>query len=174
MSTFVRAMDAADVGAVLEADGGREWRVDRAFWTHCLAAQARQTMVLAVARLDADVAGYGYLDWNSQNAHFRQAGVPEIKDLRVGDRYRRRGVATAIIGFLEAAARRGGSRAVGLGVGLHPGYGSAQRLYARLGYVPDGRGVTYRNRPARIGASLRLNDDLLLWLVKNLEAPDRA
>ncbi len=33
---------------------------------------------------------------------------------------------------------------VGLGVGLYDSYGSAQRMYARRGYVPDGRGVMYK------------------------------
>lgn len=28
-----------------------------------------------------------------------------------------------------------------LGVGLHSGYGNAQRMYGKRGYVPDGSGV---------------------------------
>ena len=28
-----------------------------------------------------------------------------------------------------------------LGVGLHSGYGSAQRMYVKRGYIPDGSGV---------------------------------
>lgn len=30
-----------------------------------------------------------------------------------------------------------------LGVGLHSGYGSAQRMYVKRGYIPDGSGVWY-------------------------------
>lgn len=28
-----------------------------------------------------------------------------------------------------------------IGVGLHGGYGSAQRMYVKRGYIPDGSGV---------------------------------
>jgi hypothetical protein len=37
------------------------------------------------------------------------------------------------------------SDVVGLGVGLYPDYGTAQRMYVRRGYLPDGRGVIYYN-----------------------------
>jgi len=30
---------------------------------------------------------------------------------------------------------------VGIGVGLYADYGTAQRMYARRGYVPDGHGL---------------------------------
>ncbi len=35
------------------------------------------------------------------------------------------------------------SDTVCLGVGLHSGYGAAQRMYVLRGYVPDGSGVWY-------------------------------
>jgi hypothetical protein len=38
-------------------------------------------------------------------------------------------------------ARRSG--VVGIGVGLHPSYNAAQRLYVKRGYIPDARGITY-------------------------------
>ena len=46
-------------------------------------------------------------------------------------------------------ARRSG--VVGIGVGLHPGYNAAQRLYVKRGYIPDARGITYRNRFVEAG-----------------------
>ena len=33
-----------------------------------------------------------------------------------------------------------------LGVGLHSGYGSAQRMYVKRGYIPDGSGVWYQDK----------------------------
>jgi len=38
------------------------------------------------------------------------------------------------------------SGVVGIGVGLLLGYNAARRLYAKGGYLPDARGITYRNR----------------------------
>ena len=33
------------------------------------------------------------------------------------------------------------SDVVCIGVGMYPGYGAAQRLYVKRGYVPDGSGL---------------------------------
>ena len=35
---------------------------------------------------------------------------------------------------------------VSLAVGLHTGYGQAQRLYIKRGYIPDGTGVWYQGQ----------------------------
>ena len=53
-------------------------------------------------------------------------------------------------------------------MGLYESYGAAQRLYAMRGYLPDGRGVTYRNEVVEPGSEVRLDDDLLLHLTKRL------
>ncbi len=53
-----------------------------------------------------------------------------------------------------------------LGVGLHSGYGMAQRLYAQRGYIPDGSGVWYGAKVCEPYTSCRNDDDLNLYLVK--------
>ena len=63
----------------------------------------------------------------------------------------------------EVACR---SDVVGIGVGLHPGYNDAQRLYVKRGYIPDGLGITYRDRYLREGEQVVLDDDLVLHLKK--------
>jgi hypothetical protein len=57
---------------------------------------------------------------------------------------------------------------VGIGVGLHPGYNVAQRLYVKRGYIPDGRGITYHNRYVEEGMKVVLDDDLVLHLTKTI------
>ena len=66
----------------------------------------------------------------------------------------------------EAAARD--YEAVTIGVGLHSGYGSAQRMYVKRGYIPDGSGVWYRDRLAAEGEAVANDDDLVLYLSKKL------
>ena len=62
---------------------------------------------------------------------------------------------------------------VGIGVGLYAGedggYGAAQRLYIKRGYIPDGQGVTYNYEPTMPGNSYPLDDDLVLWFLKRLK-----
>ena len=55
-----------------------------------------------------------------------------------------------------------------LGVGLHSGYGSAQRMYVRRGYIPDGSGAWYKDRVCEPYALCENNDDLVLYLSKRL------
>jgi hypothetical protein len=55
-----------------------------------------------------------------------------------------------------------------LAVGLHKFYGPAQRLYARRGYVPDGSGVWYGDKPCEPYEAYRNDDELNLYLIKNL------
>jgi hypothetical protein len=55
-----------------------------------------------------------------------------------------------------------------LAVGLHSGYGPAQRMYIKRGYVPDGSGVWYKGRQLEQYAPCVNDDDLLLYLSKEL------
>ena len=55
------------------------------------------------------------------------------------------------------------------GVGLHPGYNNAQKLYAALGYKLDGRGVYYDGTPVIEGRSYPFDDSLIMHLTKTLD-----
>jgi hypothetical protein len=52
-------------------------------------------------------------------------------------------------------------------------YNAAQRLYLKRGYIPDGRGVTYRDRFVEEGEQVALDDDLVLHLTKELKPTSR-
>jgi hypothetical protein len=62
----------------------------------------------------------------------------------------------------------GRSPIAGVGVGLHSDYGAAQRLYVLRGYVPDARGITSHGKRVGYGDVASVDDDLILWLMKNL------
>lgn len=55
-----------------------------------------------------------------------------------------------------------------LGVGLHSGYGSAQRMYVKRGYIPDGSGVWYQDKICAPYEECKNDDDLVLYLSKKL------
>ena len=55
-----------------------------------------------------------------------------------------------------------------LGVGLHSGYGSAQRMYVKRGYIPDGSGVWHGNEACVPYAEYSNDDDLMLYMSKSL------
>lgn len=55
-----------------------------------------------------------------------------------------------------------------LGVGLHSGYGSAQRMYVKRGYIPDGSGVWYGDKVCEPYAACCNDDNLVLYMLKIL------
>lgn len=61
------------------------------------------------------------------------------------------------------------SDTVYLGVGVHCGYGSAQRMYVKRGYILDGSGVWYGNKVCEQYTDCCNDDDLVLYLSKKLE-----
>lgn len=73
------------------------------------------------------------------------------------------GIGAMLLNALEAEAIRAGKAIVGLGVGLYADYGAAQKLYVSRGYAPDGHGVTHDCQAVVPGASVPLDDDLVLW-----------
>ena len=162
------SLAAADISRIVASDGGAAWNGGFKKWTRRLAEhEAEQRIVLLAVDNDAFV-GYGSLLWSSSYAPFRDEGIPEIQDLVVSEGRRRQGIATALMLSLEKRVQLRGMKQVGLGVGLYADYGAAQRLYIKRGYVPDGQGLTYNSLPAKGGLSFRVDDDLLLWLVKSL------
>ena len=60
------------------------------------------------------------------------------------------------------------SSVMGIGVGMSPDYGAAQRLYALRGYVPDGRGLASEGRTVSHGDTVTVDDGLALYLTKVL------
>lgn len=163
----LRADDLARIGAV---DGGPAWKGDPALWTDYVAEHSAGRRVVLLAEEQRSVLAYGTLLWESRYASFRAAGVAEINNLVVAQHARRRGIATAMIGTFEQYARQRGRKNIGLGVGLYADYGPAQRLYVKLGYRPDGNGITYADEPVPPGQTVRLDDRLVLWFTKPLSA----
>lgn len=113
------------------------------------------------------LAGYVTIRWESHNPAFRERGIPLIHHLLVFEPYRRHGIGGRL---MDAAERRIATRsaAAGITVGIFDAYGAAQRLYARRGYLPDGRGVCQGHRPLIQGETVAVDHDLILWMTKDL------
>jgi GNAT superfamily N-acetyltransferase len=132
-----------------------------------LLEQTADTRICFVATVGGQFAGYVTVNWAPAYPGFADQKIPEIQDLNVIPRFRRKGVATGLLDRAEQqVAHR--SAVVGIGVGLHPGYSSAQRLYVKRGYIPDGRGVFSGNKLVEEGMLAVFDDDLVLHLEKRL------
>jgi len=106
--------------------------------------------------------------WESSYAGFRSRGIPLVHQIAVAGPMRRQGVATLLMDAAEQLARDRGIATLGITVGLFDEYGPALRLYGRRGYIPDGRGACQGQRPLRKGMQVSIDDDLIIWLTKDL------
>ncbi|MCE7887853.1 MAG: GNAT family N-acetyltransferase [Alphaproteobacteria bacterium PRO2] len=129
--------------------------------------EAGERLILIAAEEGED-AGYCLLNWEPKYGYFKAHEIPEIQDLNVLPEFRRQGIATKMILYCEELAARKGCKRMGISFGLHPGFGAAQRLYIKLGYVPDGYGATYDRKIVAEGEFKPIDDQLCLMLVKNL------
>ena len=82
--------------------------------------------------------------------------------------FRRQGIGTALIDKAESEIAKV-SDIAGIGVGMTPDYGAAQRMYVLRGYVPDGRGLHYKNHFPIYGEQVTVDDDLVLYFTKELK-----
>lgn len=120
-----------------------------------------------VAEIDGAVAGYITILPSAKHGPFASI-YPELSDFNVFEPFRNKGIGNRLLEKAEQGVKRFSGK-VCLGVGLHLGYGPAQRLYIKRGYIPDGTGVWYRNKPLEMGASCQNDDDLVLYLSKDLQ-----
>ena len=111
-------------------------------------------------------AGSLHLLKRSHYPYFEEQGIPEINDFNVIPPLRNRGIGNALMDAIEKIALEKHG-IVGIGVGLYNSYGSAQRIYAKRGYVPDGRGLMYEQQPVAPGATVCVDDDLNLYFTKS-------
>ncbi|MBU5347093.1 MULTISPECIES: GNAT family N-acetyltransferase [Paenibacillus] len=123
--------------------------------------------VTLLAFVHEELAGVSHLKYESSYPYFREQSIPEINDLNVFPDHRRNGIANRIIEEFENIVRKKMPR-IGIGVGLYRDYGAAQRIYVRRGYIPDGNGIMYNNESVVPGDMVCADDDLNLYLIKEL------
>jgi GNAT superfamily N-acetyltransferase len=168
-SIRVRLVEKGDAPSITAAFQNMGWNKPETQYERYFHEQVAGTRTCFVATFDGQFAGYVTVNWRPTYAGFVDLNIPEIQDLNVLRAYRRKGVASHLLDRAEGeVARRSG--VVGIGVGLHPGYNAAQRLYVKRGYIPDARGITYRNRFVEEGASVVVDDDLIMHFTKQFRA----
>ncbi len=166
-TTTIRDIEEGDTEMIASAFQAIGWNDPEGKYRSYLKEQEEGRRVVLVADIDGEFAGYGNVIWSSAYVPFQERGIPEVSDLNVLPKFRRKGVATAIMDRAEAMISQRSDHA-GIGFGLYAAYGAAQQMYVRRGYVPDGRGITYNWRLASEGQQVRVDDELVLWLVKEM------
>ena len=159
----IATLREGDIAEIASAFADLGWHKPASQYRAYLDEQSAGRRTVLVAREDGAFTGYVTLH------HGDVGSVPDIQDLNVLPRYRRRGIGSALLSAVEDIAARRSSN-VTIAVGLTADYGAAQRLYIARGYMPDGRGVSRSGRPIGHGEMTAVDDDLVLMLSRSLPA----
>lgn len=163
----IRSLQQSDAQIITEEEIAQGWRADIEKYIMRLRHQAEGKSISLAAEYKGNVAGYINVYPDSEWGAFAGQGYPEIVDFGVLEKYRRNGIGTKLMDVAEQIAAEYADM-VYLGVGMHSGYGSAQRMYVKRGYIPDGGGVWYGDGVCRQYADCKNDDDLVLYLSKKL------
>ena len=167
----IRELEEKHITLIVDAFKAANWDKPASLFEQYLSEVKLNKRNVWLAFTQGEFAGYITLNWNSSYEYFKALRIPEIMDLNVLPEYRRMGVASMLLDITEKEASTK-SDTVGIGVGLYAGsdggYGAAQRIYVKRGYVPDGKGITYNYQAVTPGKSYKVDDDLVLWFTKKL------
>ena len=165
----IRNMEEADARIFTDEEIAQGWGADITKYLTRLRDQSAGKCVSLTAVYKGLPAGYVNVYLTGLGGAFSGKGLPEIVDFGVLEKFRRKGIGSKLMDVAEKIAGRYADT-VWLGVGLHSGYGSAQRMYVKRGYIPDGSGVWYGNKPcAQYETGLVNDDNLALFLSKRIE-----
>lgn len=163
----VRELRESDIMPIVEGEIAQGWQgATREKYDMRLQHEAEGQCIPLCATYMGEPVGYVNLYFKAYPPMDR-FNCPEIVDFGVLEKCRRKGIGTALMDAAEAlAAAR--CDMVCLGVGLHYGYGSAQRMYVKRGYIPDGTGVWWKGELLEQYAPCENDDELNIFFTKKL------
>ena len=165
---IIRLLENEDIPQIAEAFATLGWNKPASQYERYMKEQTQEMRVVYVAFVDGIFAGYLTICWSSTYEPFYSQSIPEIVDFNVLPEFRRQGIGTELMNKAESEiAKR--HHIAGIGVGMTPDYGEAQRLYILRGYIPDGRGLYYKNHQTSYGEQVLMDDDLVLYFMKELK-----
>ena len=143
------------------------WYNSSDYYLKCLKENLEGKRITLMAFYEGNLAGCCHLLYTSSYPYFENENIPEINDLNVFPEFRRNKIASKLVDELERIVSKNTKR-IGLGVGLYKDYGNAQMMYNKRGYIMDGKGITYKNKQVTPGHSIMVDDELLIYLIKEL------
>lgn len=164
-SIEVRQMAESDVDLVYRIFAEHDIKKPRDYILKCWEQNVAGERRTLLAFYEGHFAGSLHLLATSNYPYFAENGIPEINDFNVIPPVRKLGIGNELMEAVERIAFEKYGK-VGIGVGLYQSYGNAQRLYAKRGYIPDGRGLMYKEQPVTPGSIVCADDDLNLFFIK--------
>ena len=163
----IRNMVPEDAGILYRTYLSYGWHPELKTYEEYFREQENGQRQVFIAEYEGSVAGICTLVMNPSEGPLAGRGWPEIVDLCVFFHVHRKGIGSRLLDVAEQEAARTADH-VFLAVGVHSGYGPAQRLYVSRGYNFDGSGVWYKGKQLEQYAPCCNDDDLLLFMFRKL------
>jgi len=113
----IRVFEEGDLNAIAKAFGvvgqNKPLELFQRYWDENVSG-IRKTFIVLVA---GEIVAYSNVKFGSEYEPFKMAGIPEINDMNTLDSFRKRGIATALVGACEEYALSRGIEEMGIGVG---------------------------------------------------------
>lgn len=164
---LIRSMAYTDTEAFVQGFASQGWNKPAEQFQKYYKEQDDGIRKVIVAEYKGCTAGYVTLLPSAAVGPFADKGYPEIVDFNVLIQFQKRGIGNKLMDVTEQLAKEA-SDYVTLAVGMHSGYGTAQRMYVKRGYIPDGSGVWYKDKPLEPYGTCENDDELILFFVKEL------
>lgn len=161
----IRSMKESDISKIYNSFKEQSWNREINDFENYFNEQQSSIRDVLIAEYLGDVAGYVTLVHEVKAGPYKGEPTAEIVDFNVFMKYQRHGVGSRLLDIAENIAKEK-YKFVVLGVGLHNGYGAAQRMYIKRGYIPDGTGVWYNDKNLEQYAPCNNDDSLILYLKK--------
>ncbi len=164
----IRNMEKADAQVFTDEFTAQGWHPEISGYLERLNDQSEGKCVALTALFEGRPAGYVYIYLQADGGPFKGKGWPIIVDFNVLKKYQRRGIGSKLMDAAEQVAAQY-ANTVCLGVGLCDSYGTAQRMYVKRGYIPDGSGVWYQDKQCvQYETVCTVDDDLVLFFYKKM------
>jgi GNAT superfamily N-acetyltransferase len=171
MGINVCTLQKEDIGLLAAAFATYDKNKSNQLFEQYYLEQKNGDLICLVANVDNNDVGYLTICWKSPYESFNRRAIPEIKDLNVLPHYRGKGYGARLMAHAEEIISEKSDFA-GIGVGLYSDCGTAQRMYVRRGYIPDGLGLMHKYLKVEPGSKVKVDDDLTIMLTKRLNTSD--
>ncbi|MBO4824815.1 MAG: GNAT family N-acetyltransferase [Lachnospiraceae bacterium] len=168
----VRSMVATDAKTIYDTYLSYGWHPSIETYETYLKEQEAGERLVFIAEYEDAVKGLCTLVLNPSEGPWGGQKIPEIVDLCVFFDIHGKGIGNKLLDVAEAEAAKI-CDTVFLAVGVHSGYGPAQRIYVKRGYNFDGSGVWYQGKQLDQYAPCVNDYDLLLFMSKKLNDKKR-
>ena len=163
----IRSMEAGDPQVIYDTYMTYGWHPQIEYYQNYMKEEQLGERLTFIAVWEGAVVGLCTLVLHPKEGPWAGGDYPEIVDLAVFYHVHNLGIGNKLLDVAETEAAKRADM-VFLAVGVHSGYGPAQRIYAKRGYIPDGSGVWYQGKVLDQYAPCVNDDDLLLFLSKNV------